>query len=465
MNRENIFGVETEYGIMLKGRRGVSHDELSRDLIDAYAQKLNLATGYTSKRRILYSDIMLPNGARFYVDHGHPEYSTPECRSVFDLLACDKAGERILLQAIELVNKKLPSNLRILVFKNNTDHKGHSYGSHENFLITKQLFEELMQPSSERLHRHLIPFLVTRQIYAGAGKAGSENGMPQVDFQISQRADFFEKIIGIETTRRRPIINTRDEPHADPERFRRLHVIIGDANMCEVATLLKVGTTQFILWMLEDNVTLPNFKIEDPVEALHLISHDCDSTKNIKLENGKTVTPIDVQMEFLSIAEEYLKNKSMTEWEQKVLQGWEFVLQKLPNDKDQLIGMIDWITKHHLVLKYTQGSGMKWDSPLIKEIDIKYHNIDPKESLYYKLVEANVIKKLIPDERINYFVENPPQNTRAYLRGECIKKFSRNITEIDWAKIGIDSKIFHLSDPFAFNHDGIENLLKNENRL
>lgn len=460
MSIEKIVGLETEYGIVFEGRQGASLDESSSLLIKAYLEKDGLIKNSMINSRLQFYDQMLPNGARFYVDHGHPEYSTPECCTALDLIACDKAGEMILCQSAQKVNQELPNGHRILLFKNNSDKKGHSYGCHENYLIEAKTFETILQPKSEKLHRYLIPFLVTRQIYAGAGKVGSENNTSPVQYQISQRADFFETVIGLQTTYQRPIINTRDEPHADAKRFRRLHVILGDANMCEIATLLKVGTTQIILKMLEDEAELPDMKLADPVQAIHDISHDTELQGNVKLENGQFISPIDIQREFWIAAIKYMRDKPETDYEQKIINEWDFVLHKMPENMEQLVGKIDWITKWYLIESFMQKEGESWDSPFVTEIDIKYHSINPQESHFYLLQEAGVVEKCISENTIKNFVNHPPTDTRAYLRGECIRLFGNEINEVDWSRICVGLYVFYLADPRAFGQREMDSILK-----
>src|SRR5438876_924082 len=264
---------------------------------------------------------VLTNGARYYVDHAHPEYSTPECADALELVCADKAGERILARSMQAARRLLGSGQEIVVYKNNTDGKGNSYGTAENYLVDRSVpFATLV--------RQLLPWFVTRQVFTGAGKVGGENGTGHTGYQLSQRADFFEEEVGLETTLKRPIVNTRDEPHADPQKYRRLHVIAGDANLCEVATFLKVGATALVLAMTEDDFIDKDYSIVSPVPSMRTVSHDPTCRATVELVDGGTITAVDLQWEFLRLAQKYaddvgLEALGSEEVGQEVLERWE----------------------------------------------------------------------------------------------------------------------------------------------
>src|SRR5205823_4621226 len=283
------------------------------------------------------ANVILPNGARYYVDHAHPEYSTPECITPRDLVVHDKAGERILERSLQEVQQILPPGQRLNIYKNNSDGKGNSYGTHENYLVDRQI------PFARIVH-DLTPFFVTRQIFTGAGKLGMEgqHGERPVAYQLTQRADFFETEVGLETTLKRPIINTRDEPHADPERYRRLHVIVGDANLCEVALFLKLGTTSIVLKMIED-AFLPDFSLVNPVAAIHDVSRDVSLTTQVSLTDGRKMTALQLQWEYLELARKYVDREDDTSENREVVERWEGVLRGLESDPRTLSGQLDWV--------------------------------------------------------------------------------------------------------------------------
>src|SRR5207237_142647 len=356
-------GVETEYGISSPGAPDLNPVLSSSLLINTYAGSLRRirwdyeqesplrdARGFepvqvreTGDEDLGLANVILPNGARYYVDHAHPEYSTPECAGPHDLVVHDKAGERILERSLEELHRVLPPGQRVAIYKNNSDGKGNSYGTHENYLVDRAT-------PFARIVRDLTPFLVSRQVFTGAGKLGAEGawddrGEPL--YQLTQRADFFEAEVGLETTLKRPIINTRDEPHADPEKYRRLHCIIGDANMSEIATFLKVGTTSIVLKMIEDEF-LPDFSLENPVQSLHEASWDLSCRRPVTLADGRAISPIELQWEYLDLAKTYVKEHDATASNADVLQRWETVLNGLEEEPLSMHRELDWAAKHHL---------------------------------------------------------------------------------------------------------------------
>lgn len=309
------------------------------------------------------SDMMLPNGARFYIDHAHPEYSTAEAATPRGVVAADKAGELIVAEACRRANASgwLPHGQQIAIYKNNSDHKGNSYGCHENYLLAPDTFDALIERKLQRTLRVLVPFLVTRPLLCGAGKAGAENGTSPAGFQLSQRADFFETLIGLQTTHHRPIINTRDEPHADRQRFRRLHVIAGDANMSEFSTFIKVGATSLVLMMLEDEAIPLDLTLDDPVSAAQQISRDLTFDRPVALASGGAMTALQMQREILACATEYVENNGLRQMYGDVIEEWSDTLDKLSRDWRLLSRRVDWAIKRNFLERYLAGQRADWD--------------------------------------------------------------------------------------------------------
>lgn len=373
------------------------------------------------------SDLVLSNGARFYNDHTHPEFSTPECNRIKDLVIYDKAGEWILRQAAWKRNQNLKGG-KVQLYKNNTDFHGHSYGCHDNYLLPRSIPFGLMA-------KQLIPFLVTRQIFAGAGKMGIEtqqNGFEYGLYQISQRADFIETELSIETMKDRPIINTRDEPHADPALYRRLHLILGDANMSEFATALKVGTTVLVLTLIHQGKA-PKIILENPVQTIRWVSRDPNLKQTLRCQNGKTLRAIDLQSEYLMAAQKNLSGKDPeTDW---VLSQWEEVLALLETDREKLKDRVDWITKEWLLNTFCDKEKISRTDPWLVSLDLEYHNLDPDRGLYAALETEGKMKRLTTDQDIQQALHFPPRGTRASIRGLCVRKFHDQIKSIQWEKI------------------------------
>ncbi len=452
-----IIGSETEYGLT------VQHDPE----FDSIATALLLVNSYDTERslKLLWDydqedplvdargfeideeyDIpnqqdnmainkVLPNGARYYVDHAHPEFSTPECSNVLDLLRYEKAGERILNLSRLGANQLLPTGRSIIIYKNNSDQKGNSYGYHENYLMDRRTpFQTIVG--------QLMPFLVSRQIFCGAGKVGAENGAEPVAYQISQRGDFFEAEIGLDTMVKRPIINTRDEPHADRDRYRRLHVIVGDANMSEYTTYLKVGTLMLVLQMIDDSFELGDIVLRNPVRALQDVSHDLTCKTPLALKNGKKMTPVEIQWRFHEAAQHYVEtHPDSHETYPAIVEEWGVVLRKLENDPMQLHREIDWVMKLHLLTHYMERHGSDWDDPRIAMMDLQYHDIRPDKGLYYVLERSGAARRILSEDQVVEAMEEPPEDTRAYFRGQCLKKFKHQIFGVNW-----DSISFNLGD-------------------
>ena len=475
-----VMGIETEYGISGPGMGDFNPVLSSSLLINSYAGTLRRirwdyeqesplrdARGFepVQERQPVEEDlglanVILPNGARYYVDHAHPEYSTPECASPRGLVIHDKAGERILERSLEAVRGLLPPGQRLAVYKNNTDGKGNSYGCHENYLVDRRT------PFSRIVH-DLTPFLVTRQIFTGAGKVGSESARDEsrhVHYQLSQRTDFFEAEVGLETTLKRPIINTRDEPHADPEKYRRLHVIVGDANMCEVATFLKVGTTALILKLVEDEF-LPELSLEAPVGALHEVSWDVSCRRTVRLRDGRRVRALELQWEYLDLAKKFVKEVEPTAENGEVLQWWETILSGIEDDPLSLHRELDWVAKYRMLEAYRGRDNLDWRSPKLAMIDLQYHDVRRERGLYYRLVNGGNVERLVADAEVDRAIGEPPEDTRAFFRGRCIQRYPQSIAAASWDSLIFDTGATALQrvptrEPLKGTREHVEGLLE-----
>ena len=384
---------------------------------------------------------MLTNGARYYVDHAHPEFSTPECRDALECLRYDRAGELILIRSMEAADQSSRDGSRLVIYKNNSDGKGNSYGAHENYLMDRAA-------PFNRIVAGVTPHFVTRQIFAGAGKVGAETAThdgTSVDFQLSQRAEFFEEQVGLETTLKRPIVNTRDEPHADPHRYRRLHVIVGDANLAEVATFLKVGTTSLVLAMIEDDVSgSRSLVLADPVTAMHEVALDRTFTRPLLMADGSTATALAIQWELFSLARKYADDEGLACLGDEVvgravLDRWEEVLHGLETDPMTLARQLDWVAKLQLIEAYRDRHGLDWGDQRLAALDLQYHDLRPSKSLFARLDT----ERLVDEASVVAAVTEPPRGTRAWFRGECLKKWPSAVVTANW-----DSLVFDLgTDP------------------
>lgn len=446
-----IFGIENEYGVTcaLRGHRRLSPDEVAR-----YLFRRVVSWGRSS-------NVFLVNGARLYLDVGsHPEYATPECDSIYDLVAHDKAGERILETLIESAELRLREEGiqgDIYLFKNNTDSAGNSYGCHENYLTSRRDdFTEYAEV--------LIPFLVSRQIYAGAGKVlQTARGAA---YCISQRAEHIWEGVSSATTRSRPIINTRDEPHADAERYRRLHVIVGDSNMSEYATFLKTGATSILLRMLEDpSVALRDMTLDNPIRAIREISHDQTCTRRIRLASGREVSALDIQSEYLDRAIKYADSRDLDPQDKQALQMWEHCLTQIAEDPLNLSRECDWVMKHHLIEAYRERHGLALSDARVALLDLQYHDVNRSRSLFYRMQNRGLTERMCGDAEINHAVENPPATTRARLRGEFIrraKERKRDYT-VDWVHLKLNDQAQRTvlcKDPFRAHDERVEKLIE-----
>jgi proteasome accessory factor A len=375
---------------------------------------------------------VLPNGGRLYVDGAHPEYSTPETTTARDLVLYEKAGERLVDRCREAANRMLPPHQQLLLYKNNSDGKGNSYGYHENYLMARHVpFEALVET--------LTAFLVTRQVFAGAGKVGAENGADPCRYQISQRADFFESLIGLDTMAKRPIINTRDEPHADEERFRRLHVIVGDSNMAEVATYLKVGTTAAVLAMLEDGAFRQDCVLEDPVRAIKEISHDPTCRRTVRLRRGGERTALELQREYLEAVAAYYATTEQPPEVTDLLTRWDRVLGQLATDPRQCARELDWVCKWELLEAYRTRKGLAFDDQRLSMLDLQYHDVRRDRGLYFHLEQEGYVERLLTDEEIGRALRMPPADTRAYFRGMCLQKFPEQVYGASWSSVLLET--------------------------
>ena len=445
-----IYGIETEYGVTctLKGQRRLSPDEVAR-----YLFRRVVSWGRSS-------NVFLANGARLYLDVGsHPEYATPECDSVAEVVAHDKAGERILEQLqIGAEERMHEEGIKgtIHLFKNNTDSAGNSYGCHENYLGTRaHEFSEYAEV--------LIPFLVTRQIYAGAGKVlQTARG---ATYCISQRAEHIWEGVSSATTRSRPIINTRDEPHADAERYRRLHVIVGDSNMSEYTTFLKVGAASLIMRMFEEpSVVFRDMTLENPIRAIREISHDLTCKRPVRLANGREASALQIQSDYLERALRFAEHRDLSPEEKQALMMWEHCLTKIDEDPFQLDREVDWVIKHRLIEAYRERHGSDLGDAEVALVDLQYHDVVRERSLFQRLQDRGMVERVITDDAIATAVDQPPQTTRARLRGEFIRRAkaaNRDYT-VDWVHLKLNDQAQRTvlcKDPFRHSDERVERLI------
>jgi proteasome accessory factor A len=406
------------------------------------------------------SNVFLENGARLYLDVGsHPEFATPECDNLEDVVAHDKAGERILEGLVRGAEERLEEEgIRgeIYVFKNNTDSAGNSYGCHENYLVSRH----------KDFHRTvdvLIPFLVTRQIFLGAGKlTQTPRG---TTYSIAQRADHIWEGVSSATTRSRPIINTRDEPHADAERYRRLHVIAGDSNMSEYATFVKVGTMVALLQMIERDVVFRDLSLENPIRAIREVSHDMTCRRKIKLANGRELSALDIQWEYLDRAMRFARSPGFPPEIQSAIDRWEHLLTGLEKDPMTLDREVDWVIKHRLLERYADRRGLPMSDPRMSMMDLSYHDVDRSRGLYYLLESKGMVDRVVTDEKVALAVRQPPQTTRARLRGAFIKaaKARKRDFTVDWVHLKLNDqaqRTVMCKDPFKAHDERVEKLIE-----
>ncbi|MBM9462501.1 proteasome accessory factor PafA2 [Aeromicrobium sp. YIM 150415] len=470
MTVRRIQGSEVEYGIAVQGQPQANPMIAATHVVNAYAAAHGLtrraqwdyeeesplrdARGFDLSREAAdpsqltdedlgLANIILTNGARLYVDHAHPEYSSPEVTTPLDVVRWERAGEHVMRRGAELA-AQISGVAPIVLYKNNIDNKGASYGSHENYLMRRDVpFVQII--------RHLTPFFASRAIICGSGRVGQQQDGSVHAFQLSQRADYLEEQVGLETTLKRPIINTRDEPHADPKKYRRLHVIVGDANLADVSIFLKHGTTSLVLAMIEDEFLIDEeVELADPVAAVHAISHDPTLRATVELADGRRLTALDLQWFYLEKARAYVDKLGDDDPEPEqtiaVLDRWESVLTRLGRDPFECSREIDWVAKLSLLEQYRERDGLDWDHAKLHLVDLQYHDIRLDKGLFYRLDRAGRIDRLVDDATIEAAVTAPPRDTRAYFRGRCLERFSSSVAAASW-----DSVIFDLP-----GHDSLQ---------
>jgi proteasome accessory factor A len=445
-----IFGIENEYGVTctFRGQRRLSPDEVARYLF----------------RRVVHwgrsSNVFLENGARLYLDVGsHPEYATPECDDIREVVAHDKAGERILEHLLAAAEVRLHEEGiagDVYLFKNNTDSAGNSYGCHENYLVARH-------GEFARMADVLIPFFVTRQIWCGAGKV--LHGPRGAQFCIAQRAEHIWEGVSSATTRSRPIINTRDEPHADAERFRRLHVIVGDSNMSEWTTFMKVGITDLVLRMVEANTVMRDLSLENPIRAIREISHDTTCTRTVRLSNGRELSALDLQTEYFEKTARFIERRGGDETTTLLLQEWGDALTALAaGEPERLVRKVDWVAKQVMIERYMAKHDLVLGSPRVALLDLAYHDVNRTRGLYYLLERGGAMERVVTDGDVETAMRQPPQTTRAKLRGDFIRqaKAKRRDYTVDWVHLKLNDQAQRTvlcKDPFRSTDERVEQLI------
>jgi len=445
-----IFGIENEYGVTctLRGQRRLSPDEVAR-----YLFRRVVSWGRSS-------NVFLENGARLYLDVGsHPEYATPECDALVDVVAHDKAGERILEDLVRAAEERLiEEGIRgeIYLFKNNTDSAGNSYGCHENYLVGRR-------GDFQRMIDTLIPFFVSRQIFSGAGKL-LQTARGTV-YTLAQRAEHIWEGISSATTRSRPIINTRDEPHADAERYRRLHVIAGDSNMSEYITFVKIGTTAALLQMIEADVVFRDLSLENPIRAIREISHDPSCRRLVRLANGRELSALDIQWEYLERVMRYSRTTGFPAQVEQAIGMWEHLLTGLEKDPMSLNREVDWVMKLHLIEKYQARHDLAMSSARLGLLDLAYHDVNRDRGLYYLMERRGMTERVVTDEQVSEAMTTPPATTRARLRGSFIKaaKAKKRDFTVDWVHLKLNDQAQRTvlcKDPFRAVDERVEKLIE-----
>ncbi|HET8760846.1 MAG TPA: Pup--protein ligase [Nitrospiria bacterium] len=446
-----IFGLESEYGLIFSPNGRVY---LPMEKILGYIFEGLIPNSWPS-------NAFLCNGARFYQDTGcHPEYSTPECDRLHDLVVHDKAGERLLEACLPMAEKRLREEGlvgEIYIFKNNTDSMGNTYGCHENYLMRRDL-------DFWKVTEQIIPFFVTRQIFAGAGKVLKVSG--RTHFFLSQRAQHIHEKTSSSTTSSRSIINTRDEPHADAEKYRRLHIIVGDSNMSELSTYLKVGTIALVLSMIEEGYTVKGMELEDPVKAIRDISRDPQLKKRVRLEDGRELTALEIQMAYWERAQAYVAamGSSADETTKDLVAYWGSVLERLAEDPMQLATELDWVIKKNLMESFIDRKKCGWDDPRVALMDLQYHDVKRDRGLYYLLERQGLVDRVTTESEIQYAMAEPPQTTRAKVRGDFIKfaKDKNRSYTVDWTYLKLNGyweETILCMDPFASSNKRVEELI------
>ncbi|WP_309079737.1 depupylase/deamidase Dop [Zhihengliuella sp.] len=488
MSVHRVMGLETEYGVLAPEAPNANATVLSARVVNAYAEVIRAGTGSLAGTQWDYSDesplldargwsvgrseadpsqltdeareltaeevalldarpgstlyagepepagaghvimnLVLGNGARLYVDHAHPEYSSPETTNPLDAVVWDQAGDAVVLAAMEHVNER-PGFDQLLLYKNNTDNKGASYGAHENYLVRRDV-------EFDAVARGLLPFFATRQVFCGSGRVGRGATGRSTGFQVSQRADFFEAEVGLETTVRRPLVNTRDEPHADANRYRRLHVIAGDANLGQVPTYLRVGTTALVLSMIEAGEE-PPLDLRDPVRAVQQISHDPGLTATVETADGRRITALDVQQAYCDAARAHCENRGEADEQTlDVLARWQATLDGLRADVLSQAATVDWVAKLQLMTQFRERHGLGWDDARIALMDLQWADLRPDRGLFRRLEARGRIERLVDAGRIAAAVAAPPEDTRAYFRGQSLTRYRQDVVGANWDSV------------------------------
>ena len=458
---QRIIGVEVEYGISSPSEPSANPILTSTQAVLAYAaaagvprakrtrwdyeveSPLRDARGFDLGRmsgpapvidadEIGAANMILTNGARLYVDHAHPEYSAPEVADPLDAVIWDKAGERVMEAAARHASS-VPGAPRLQLYKHNVDGKGASYGTHENYLCSRETpFASIVTG--------LTPFFASRQVICGSGRVGLGQSGDEAGFQLSQRSDYIEVEVGLETTLKRGIINTRDEPHADADKYRRLHVIIGDANLAEMSTYLKVGTTALVLDLIEAGVDLTDLQLARPVTAVHHISHDPTLRKTVALADGRELTGLALQRIYLERVSKFLDREADRDPRaDDIVAKWAMVLDLLERDPMECANILDWPAKLRLLEGFRNREGLAWSAPRLHLVDLQYSDVRLDKGLYNRLVARGSMERLVTEQQVLDAVTNPPTDTRAYFRGECLRRFGADIAAASW-----DSVIFDL---------------------
>jgi len=473
--RTRVIGTEVEYGITVTNDAAFNPVTASALLINSYDEGNDKvrwsyidetpgrdARGFSFPQASIDEadsglvNAVLNNGARLYVDHAHPEYSSPECADPLTATLYDKAGELVMYRAVKAASRYIPEGSTLMLHKNNSDGKGNSYGAHENYLVDRSV------PFSDIVH-HLTAFLVSRQILTGSGKLGAEHGRDSVDFQITQRADFFEEEIGLETTLKRPIINTRDEPHADPSVYRRLHVIFGDATLSETQTFVKVGSTSLLLMALEEQALGQAIRLASPVSAVHTVSRDLRLSQALELRDGSRASALELQWQYLSIARDYAYTADISPVYKRVIATWEALLIDIEFGYEKVADRLDWAAKLSIMEAYRSRDGLSWKDPKLSLLDLQYHDIDPDRGLYFRLVRSGRMQRLFTDEEVKAAVLRPPEDTRAWFRGESLRRYRSAVVAANWDSLVFDTGESNLvrvpmMDPLRGTRDLVEDL-------
>jgi proteasome accessory factor A len=463
MSVRRVMGIETEYGISVPGDPAANPMILSGHVVNAYASAhgvrsgraswdyadeapLRDARGFEISRALAdpsqltdvedptLANVVLTNGARLYVDHAHPEYSSPEVTNPRDAVTWDQAGELIMLEAVRRLQDR-PGLPGVNLYKNNTDGKGASYGTHENYLMRRETpFADIV--------RHLVPFFVVRQVICGSGRVGIGQDSRTPGFQLSQRADFFEVEVGLETTLKRPIINTRDEPHAVADLYRRLHVIIGDANHCDVANLLKLGMTSLVLTLIEDRAMTKDLTLAKPVATLHQVSHDPTLQAKVTLRDGGQMTALELLWEYHDAVAAYLELRGLGGDDDphtaEVMRLWGDVLHRLEVDPALCAAELDWVAKLQVLDGFRERDGLDWSDPRLRAVDIQWSDVRPEKGLFRRLAARGRMTTLVDPVAVEAAVTTPPEDTRAWFRGTCLDRFPAQIAAASWDSVIFD---------------------------